>query len=150
MTAKEIERFTGIYTHHIEASNPKGVAIVRTCLKYCWIRTAVYDEWRVHRFGSSVPTLARSGLSRVDADIKTAEMTVGLEIAGSDYVLLPDSAPHQKAPARAYRALLHLYPDKRVPRMSMERLAARAGKVPGYSYSGIGRDEVRRALGLKK
>lgn len=66
------------------------------------------------------------------------------------YYSLPPDEPRQPQPAAAYRALVNLYGHK-VPKLSTERLARRASlKSKEMGGPRIGRDDVRRALGLRQ
>jgi hypothetical protein len=76
-----------------------------------------------------------------------------IEAASSaDCYLLPENPPPstQKAAAAAYRALLTRYPNRRVPPLSMEKLAEIATKISRKNGGIHGRDAVRRALKLRK
>jgi hypothetical protein len=69
-----------------------------------------------------------------------------------DYYLLPDKPPSGREAAKVHRALLQKYPDRRVPKLSMQRLADNLApilKEMGKSGT-VSRDAVQRALGKKE
>jgi hypothetical protein len=44
MNSDRIAQFSGIFEHLGD--------IIRTCLRYCWIKLETYDSWRHYRFAS--------------------------------------------------------------------------------------------------
>jgi hypothetical protein len=78
---------------------------------------------------------------------------VAPELGAEDYYQLPAERPppRQKIVAAAHAALLQRYPDRRIPKISIERLAEIAGPI-SKSRGGppLDRDSIRRALNLKR
>jgi hypothetical protein len=77
--------------------------------------------------------------------------------AVDNYYTLPETSPpeRQRDPLATYKALLRLYPERRVPKMSAEKLAkivtTERRKDNSLSTTGVvSRESVLRAIGLKK
>jgi hypothetical protein len=72
---------------------------------------------------------------------------------GGPAYVIPDKTPRQPKAETAWRLLKCMYPDNRVPRMSLEKLAKAAiefSEKNGNKATIVGRDDIRRALGLKE
>jgi hypothetical protein len=66
---------------------------------------------------------------------------------------LPAEPPRstQRNPTAAYRALLHKYPDGKIPKISMEKLAKIANSIIGKNGGlRLGREDIERALQRRK
>jgi hypothetical protein len=74
--------------------------------------------------------------------------------AGEQFSKLPTKPPRQRTPARAYQCLLTLFPDRKIPKRytddKLANMATRAGKERLGINILFGRDDIRRARGVKR
>jgi hypothetical protein len=116
----------------------------------------IRESWLKAHFGTSASIdigVLKGGL------IKESPRTSGPPVQSdpspqNDFYTIPESAPTQGSPAEAYRILLMMYADRRIPRRlstgvkrSLQSLAEEASKSGRVIVS---RDAVARALGHKK
>jgi hypothetical protein len=128
------------------------------CSGYYWEDA---DGWENHTdalWGAGGSRLEYTHLQVKKEDIRRlwpiASRKISAEKKGAnDYYLLPAKPPpaSQKMVVAAYVALLALYPDRRVPKISVEELASIAS-IRSRKRGGplLDRDSVRRALKLRR
>jgi hypothetical protein len=127
------------------------------CSGYYWEDEDGWEHYSDALWGAGDSRPEHTHLQVKKEDIRLlwpiAPRYTSVEVGAEDCYVLPAERPRprQKIVAAAHAALLQRYPDRRVPKISAERLAEIASPI-SRSRGGppLDRDSIRRALNLKR